>query len=205
MCLALMDESGDPGMKLSKGSSALFTIGLVLFPEESLAENCRAHIQALRRELGMKLQGKGAEFHFTKMAHRHREAFLSAVAEFPFQFFTATITKDRLSGHAWRKKDYVYQRTGVLALDQALGGMLEAKLVFDATSSRKFDWDFLRFLKKHAGFYEGVPVIKETYRLESYKDDLVQMIDMICGAVMAEDRCYHRLIRNREGGRVDYP
>lgn len=31
MCLAAMDESGDPGMKLRKGSSQLFTIGLLLF------------------------------------------------------------------------------------------------------------------------------------------------------------------------------
>jgi hypothetical protein len=205
MCLALMDESGDAGMKINKGSSALFTIGLVLFQEDSHAEGCRASIQALRPELGMKLHGKAAEFHFASTTPEHREVFLSKVAGFSFQFFTATITKARLSGRTWHKKEYMYQRAGTLALDQALKDMLEAKLVFDATSSKKFDWDFLRFLKKHAGFYERVPVIKETQRLDSYKDDLLQLIDLICGAVMAEDRCYYRLIRSREGGRVVFP
>jgi hypothetical protein len=153
----------------------------------------------------MKLHGKTAEFHFCKMGQEHREAFLTAVAGFPFRFFTATLVKERLTGKAWHKKDYVYQRAGVLALDQALGGMLEAKLVFDATSSRKFDWEFLRFLKKHAGYYETLPVIKDTQRLDSYKDDLVQLIDVLCGAVMNEDPRYYRLIRHRDGGRGIYP
>ena len=58
--------------------------------------------------------------------------------------------------------------------------MLEAKLFFDATSSRQFDWELLTFFKKHAGTYEGVPIIKETQRLASYKDDLVQLVDMVC-------------------------
>ncbi len=99
----------------------------------------------------------------------------------------------------------MYQRAGALTLDQARNNMREAKLLFDATSSKAFDWEFLRFLKKHAGRSEGLPVIGETRRLDSYKDELVQMIDMVVGAVMAEDRRYYRLIRRKEGGRVIFP
>ncbi len=206
MCLALLDESGDHGMKLGAGSSALFTIGLVLFPDATHADACRGRIRKLRVELGMKIHGKASEFHFSNMGPEHREAFLGAVADFPFRFFTATITKARLSGKAWYKKGYMYQRAGVLALDQALdSSMLEARLLFDATSSRAFDWEFLRFLKKHAGSDENMPIIQETQRLDSYKDDLIQLIDMVCGAVMAEDPRYRFLIRHREGGRVIYP
>ena len=83
--------------------------------------------------------------------------------------------------------------------------MLEAKLLFDATSGRLFDWAFLRFLTKHAGYYDGLPIIKESLRLDSYKDDLVQLIDMVIGAVRANDRSYHRLVRGRDGGSVEYP
>ncbi len=104
MCLAMMDESGDTGMKLGQGSSALFTIGMVLFQEEAQANACRARIQALRPELGMKLSGKKSEFHFREMDHERREAFLRAVAEFPFHFYSSTITKERLSGKEWNKK-----------------------------------------------------------------------------------------------------
>jgi hypothetical protein len=66
MCMAMMDESGDPGMKLGKGSSDLFTISLVLFPETAVAEACRQRIQELRHELGMKLSGQAASFHFAR-------------------------------------------------------------------------------------------------------------------------------------------
>jgi hypothetical protein len=205
MCVAAMDESGDPGMKLGKGSSDLFTVGMVLFQQEAEAEACRARIQTLRVELGMKLSGKKAEFHFRAIGEEHRRAFLSAMAPFAFQFFSCTIDKTRLSGKAWAKKEYMYKRAGMVTIDLAIGSMLEAKLLFDATSSRQFDWELLRALKKHAGYRGGRPVIKETHRLDSYKDDMVQLIDMVCGAVMAEDRQYHRLIRQREAGRVVFP
>ena len=56
----------------------------------------------------MKLTGKEAEFHFRDMGKAHREAFISAVASFPFKFYTATIIKARLSGKAWTKKEYMY-------------------------------------------------------------------------------------------------
>ncbi len=92
-----------------------------------------------------------------------------------------------------------------MALDRALPNMLEARLLFDATSSQRFDWEFLRFLTKHAGSYDGLPVIKETQRLASYKDDLIQMIDMVIGAVKAKDRGYYRLIRGKDEGGVVYP
>ncbi len=83
--------------------------------------------------------------------------------------------------------------------------MREAKLRFDATSSRKFDWEFLRMLRKHAGYRDQVPVIEETQRLESYKDDLVQLIDMVCGAVLSEEKRYTRPIAQRVAGRIVYP
>jgi hypothetical protein len=199
-----MDESGDPGMKLGKGSSDCFTVCLVLFPHEADADSCRSRIQTLRPELEMKLSGKASEFHFTKASHERREAFLTAVSAFPFRFFAATIVKERLSGRAWQKKDYVYQQAAVMAIDLVLDPVLEAKLAFDSTSSRTFDWELLRFLTKHAGFYEGLPVIKETKRLDSAKDDLIQLVDKVCGAVACEDDCYRRTIRHREGASVGF-
>jgi hypothetical protein len=190
-------------MPLPGALSSLFA--MVLFAEEDQADDCRARISSLRPELGMKLSGKEAEFHFWQMHEERRIAFLNAVAPFPFKFFSCTIDKARLSGKAWQKKEFMYERAGVMTLDMARADMRETNLVFDATSSRKFDQEFLRKLKKHAGSAEKLPIIKETRRLDSYKDDLVQLIDMICGAIIADDRKYHRIIRHREGGRVVFP
>ena len=192
-------------MKLGKGSSALFTIGIAVFHDAAVADACRAGIQTLRRDSGMKLSGVESAFHYCEMGKGHREAFFDTVAGFQFQFFTGTITKERLSGKGWQKKEYMYQRAGILALDQALDELSEAKLLFAATSGRQFDWKFLRFLKKHAGYRDDVQVIKDTHRMEPYKDDLIQLIDMVCGAVLYKDPGYYRLIRHRDGGRVVFP
>src|SRR5262245_22360276 len=142
MSIATMDESGDTGLKLGKGSSDFFTIGMVLFQELAVAEACRIRIQELRQTLGMKRSGKGSTFHFWEMNPRRRQVFLSAVAGFAFQFYSCTIDKKRLSGKSWGKKAYMYERAGILTIDQALENLKETKLVFAATSGRKFDHDF---------------------------------------------------------------
>ena len=202
-----MDESGDTGMKLGNGSSALFTIALVVFQEDVHVNACKQSIQDLRKKLGMPPDGEESEFHSCEMGADYRKDFLVATADFPFQFYTATIDKQKLSGRFWDKKEYMYQRASVLALDQAKSNLLEAKLVFDATSSRQFDWKLLRFLKKHAGYYEGLPVIKETQRLASYKDDLIQLVDIVCGAFMGRhtEPDHYKLIRHRNGGGILFP
>jgi len=200
-----MDENGDPGMKLDQGSSSSFTICMVLFKELEQAEACKNKIQQLRQELGMKLSGRESEFHFNSLSVQRRKAFLVAVAEYSFRYFACTIVKEKLSGKAWQKKDYMYQRAGILTLDQALEECLEAKLLFDATSGEKFDREFLRILKKHAGYADKVPRIKETQRLKSHTDDLIQIVDMVCGAIRAEKSDYRELIAAREGGIRVYP
>lgn len=197
-----MDESGDAGMKLGRGSTPSFTVALVLFQDLSQAATCEQRIADLRRELKLR---QSFEFHFTRMSGEQREEFLRAVAEQSFLYFACTIDKAKLKGKAWHKKEYMYQQAAVMALNPALPHMLEAKLVFDATSSKKFNQDLLRFLKKHAGYYEGQPIITATQAVDSRKHNLIQMVDVVCGAVMAEDRRYQRLIRSKEGKVVNYP
>ncbi len=107
--------------------------------------------------------------------------------------------------HAAAEEDYVYQRAGVMTIDQVLEELLEAKLLFDATSSEKFDKDFLRFLKKHAGYHEKVQRIKNPQRLKSHTEDLIQIVDMVCGALSADNPKYLKLIKHREGGVRVYP
>jgi hypothetical protein len=153
----------------------------------------------------MKLSGRDSEFHFTALSPARRKAFLKMIAEFPFRYYACTLEKGNLSGRAWHKKDYVYQRAGVMTIDQFLDDLLEAKLLFDATSSEKFDKELLRFLKKHAGYHQKVQRIKDIQRVKSHAEDLIQIMDMVCGALALGDSDYLDLIRHREGGVRVYP
>lgn len=49
--LVFIDDSGDPGFKLDKGSSHFFVISAVLFDDNLEAEKTAVAIKELRREL----------------------------------------------------------------------------------------------------------------------------------------------------------
>lgn len=75
--LVFIDESGDPGMKLDRGSSAFFSVAVVVFDSVEDARSCQETILELRSKLAMRDR---AEFHFHRDSHERRIAFLSAVS-----------------------------------------------------------------------------------------------------------------------------
>lgn len=65
--LVCIDESGDSGLKIDRGSSRYFTIGLVVFEDNEEAVLCDQRIQLLKNEIGW---SKMSEFHFKRNSHR---------------------------------------------------------------------------------------------------------------------------------------
>ena len=89
--LAFVDESGDPGRKIGKGSSLFFSVACVTFDENDEALACDQRITLLRRELRLP---DGYEFHFFSNSRRVREAFLKAVAPYSFFYHAFSLNKD---------------------------------------------------------------------------------------------------------------
>ncbi len=108
--LVFIDESGDPGLKLDSGSTDYFIVTLVAFEdsEEALAADQR--IQLLKRELGFKGE---FEFHFNKVKGAYREAFLSAIANYDFFYFSIVINKAKLQGPGFKFKESFYKLLAV--------------------------------------------------------------------------------------------
>jgi len=80
--LVFIDESGDPGLKIEKGSSSFFTVALVIFEDKDEALACDQRVSLLKKELGWE---EDSEFHFKRNSDKVRRAFLQAVA--PYSFF----------------------------------------------------------------------------------------------------------------------
>jgi hypothetical protein len=80
--LVFIDDSGDPGFKLEKGSSHIFTISCVIFTNELEAEKTAVAIKELRRDLKFPDE---VEFKFNKSRRRIREKFLYKVNPFKFK------------------------------------------------------------------------------------------------------------------------
>jgi hypothetical protein len=199
--LAFIDESGDPGQKLAAGSSLYFTIAVVFFHDRKVAAACDRRIAGLRKELKAP---EGFEFHFSKTSDRWREAFLRAVSAFEFGYVARTIDKRRLKGKAWKDRKYFYQEAARLALEAAKPYLLDAKVLIDRSNDRTFDQELAKYLKKHAGTREGKPVVREVRSERSDKHNLIQIADMVCGAVARSyhdekaSGSYRRLIQARE-------
>ena len=76
--LIFIDDSGDPGFKVEKGSSAVFIIALVIFDDPLDAEETALKIKRLKQS--MKLSDN-FEFRFNKCRKEFRCKFLSTVDE----------------------------------------------------------------------------------------------------------------------------
>ncbi len=80
--LVFVDESGDTGLHLAKGSSDLFAVMLVMFEENDEAQAADDRITLLRRELR---KSEAFEFYFKENSDAVRRAFLEAIV--PYNFF----------------------------------------------------------------------------------------------------------------------
>src|SRR5262245_43402859 len=76
--LVFIDESGDAGFKLSKGSSSIFAVGMVMFKDAESAQKTQVVIDELKKKLGIK-----PEFKFSKSSADVRDAFFANLRGLP--------------------------------------------------------------------------------------------------------------------------
>jgi len=88
--LVFIDDSGDPGFKLEKGSSAIFVISCVIFDDELEAEKTAVAIKEFRRELKFP---DDVEFKFSKSSKGIRCKFLKKINPFQFKVRSIVIKK----------------------------------------------------------------------------------------------------------------
>jgi len=84
--LVFVDEAGDTGSKLDKGSSRYFIVTLVLFEENEEAEAADTRINLLRRDLSL-----AADFEFTLMRRRRGSKRRSLMQSFAITSFTSPL------------------------------------------------------------------------------------------------------------------
>jgi hypothetical protein len=200
--LVLVDESGDVGFKFAKGSSRLFAVTVILFEDHEEAKRCDLRLDLLRHELRLP---KGFEFHFHKNSPEIRKAFLQAIASFNFFCFTVVIDKEKLNLKALPTVESFYQYACSLVFENAKPYLNEADVIIDGRGSR----DFKRRLQQHLKKKTNDPSARFRYikkvRIEdSARSNLLQLADMVCGAIYRsflgkhDARAYRDFIAHRE-------
>jgi len=200
--LVFLDESGDPGMKLTGGSSDLFIVALVIFNDREEAQACDTRIDLLRREL--KMCG-GMEFKFHKTNQVVRSTFLEAVGRYDFFYFGIVINKRELTSPNFRIKDSFYKYACSLVFENAKPHLNDATVVIDGSGSRDFRNQLSSYLKRRINDQKGGNrQIGKVKIQDSHRNNLLQLADMVCGAVARsytnknDAKDYRRLISHRE-------
>jgi hypothetical protein len=200
--LVLIDESGDPGFKIASGSSEYFVVTLLAFTDINHAEAADRRISRLRQELRL---ADSFEFHFNKLNRRNRETFLRELSAHKFFYLSVVINKRKLVGPGFRHKESFYKYTCSLVFKNARRYLKNATVIIDGSGSREFRKQLSSYLRKRINDQTSARCYIRKIKVEdSKKNNLLQLADVICGAVARsygkkDDRnVYRDLIIHRE-------
>jgi len=197
-----IDESGDPGMKIGGGSSPYFTVTMLVFEDNDEALAADQRIGLLKRELRFPPH---FEFHFNNLRPDFRQEFLKAVAPYEFFYFAIVINKQKFTGPGFRYPDSFYKYACSLVFENAKPYLTNATVVIDGSGSRQFRRQLAAYLRKRINDpKDGRQFIKKIKLQDSRGNHLLQMADMLCGAVARcnsrkdDAEVYRRLVSHRE-------
>ena len=200
--LVFIDESGDPGLKIDRGSSRYFSISLVIFQDNDEALACDQRIELLKRELSWKPK---SEFHFKKNSDKVREAFLRAVSPYNFFYYGIVINKDpkKLWGEGFRDKQSFYKYASGLVFENAKDKLENAVVTIDKSGSDEFRLQLARYLRTRVS--SSVKIIKKVKMEELYSNNLLQLADYMAGIInrsvtntKKKSDSYRKLVAHRE-------
>ena len=190
------------GLKVAEGSSEYFVVTAVLFEDLDEATSCDKQVDVLREQLGWP---SGTEFHFNRCRRSVRERFLLHVVPFQFFYLSVVIDKRKLSGPGFAFPNSFYKYAVNLVFQNAKPYLDEATVVIDGSGDRRFKRQLQTYLKARINDDKVARRIKQVKIQQSHTNNLIQLADMVCGAVARSFRrdkkdhdLYRKIIRHRE-------
>ncbi len=198
--LVFVDESGDCGIKGKRGSSALFVITAVIFEENESAEACDKAVSELRTKC---FRNSTREFHFNKCCDDYRQQFLSGIRAHDFFYLAFVLNKERLYGPGFAYKESFYKYTAKLLFENARPHLRNAAVLIDRSGHREFRKQLESYLRRKIN--TDREIIRKVKTEPSHSNNLLQVADMICGAVARSYRLdkddpkrFRRMVAHRE-------
>jgi hypothetical protein len=177
--LVLIDESGCPGFKFTRGSDPVFGLGMVIFAN---GEDAAATTQAIA-DLRQKLKHK-TEFKFSKSSTDLRDRFFECVARCPFTVRALIVRKEALhSRHLRSDADSFYNYFVKMLMAHDHGTLADARVRIDGSGDRDFQRSLNAYLRRELGTR-----IKDVKMSDSQRDPLMQLADMCIGAITRAER-----------------
>jgi len=190
-------------MKHREGTSKYFVVTAVLFDDDEEAVACDNGIGDIRAQLEFPPY---REFRFNSCSRKIREHFLRLVAEFQFFYLAVVIDKCKIHNQfLMREKEKFYNYMVGLVFENLKPRLNDAKVILDRNGGIKFRQELSKYLKKKICEPGGKSLLKKVKMDPSHSNNLLQLADMVCGAVARsfridkEDKGFYRnIIRERE-------
>lgn len=184
--LVCIDESGCSGFKA--GSTPCFVIAMVIFHDFAEAEKTSATIARVRERLRVK-----PEFRFSKCSDDVRTQFFAFLSDHHFTVRALIVEKGRVYSPYLRSESEAFYSFFLKLLmknnEHAIKG---ASVKIDGSGDRKFKRALFAYLRKQL----NAGTIKKLKFVNSKSDNLVQLADMVVGALA-------RSCEGREGRKPD--
>jgi hypothetical protein len=199
--IIFIDESGDPGFKIQKGSSKFFIVGLVIFDDDLDAEELAVKIKRLKKDLK---KSNKFEFKFNKCSRDYRLKFFETVKNGIFRIRAIVVDKTKIySPTLQTSKDKFYNYIIKSLLKNNGDTISNAKIRLDGLGERIFKKNMVSYLRQNLNNKHN-KVIKDFKFRDSQKDVLIQLADMIVGAIgryyaknKKDHQDYYSIIKNR--------
>jgi hypothetical protein len=178
--LVFIDDSGDAGFKMDKGSTSNFVISLIIFDDNLEAEKVALAIKELRRKLDFP---DDVEFKFNKSDKEVRIDFLRAINPYKFRVRSLVVDKSKVrSDELKNNKESFYSYFIKTVLRYNNNSIYEARIKIDGSGDRIFRRSFLTYLRRELNSGEK-RIIKNCKLVDSKGNVLVQMADIIAGSI----------------------
>jgi hypothetical protein len=132
--LVVIDESGDPGFKLTKGSTPIFVAALVAFRDPEQARATQAAIDAAAIQLRVR-----PEFKFSKCRDQIRDAFFDIVRPYKFCVRAIVVQKELIYSEHLRTVKEAFYSFFIKSMLKFDAGLLEnARIIIDGSGDKEF-------------------------------------------------------------------
>lgn len=181
--LVFIDDSGDPGFKIEKGSSKCFVIALAIFDDHLEAEKTSLAIKELRRKLKV---SDYYEFKFNKMDKDFKKQFIEEVKNFKFRIRAIVVRKEVIrSPRLQNYKEDFYNYIIMQVLKQSKGFIKKAKLKFDKRGEKSLRNQLRSYLSRELD-NKNNKIFCDLKFADSKQNTLIQLADIIAGSVNAD-------------------